>query len=149
MPSKERKIKVVMATLGLETHWRGAITVASMLQNQEMDVIYLGNAYPKEIIEVAIQEDADAVGISSLLGAHLTLGGELLQMAKQKGIKDAMVFIIGGVIPPSDVLKLKELGFSGIFGPGAREEEISGFIKNEVFAKSRKNMIMEDRNYDK
>ena len=136
MSSKERKIKVVMATLGLETHWRGAVTVAGMLQNQGMDVIYRGNAYPKEIIEVAIQEDADVIGVSSLLGAHLTLGGELLQMAKQNGIKDELVFIIGGVIPPHDVPKLKELGFDGIFGPGAREEEIGGFIRNVVTIKS-------------
>lgn len=137
MSSKERKIKVVIATMGLETHWRGAITVAGMLRNQEMEVIYLGNAYPKEIIEVAIQEDADVIGISSLLGAHLTLGGELLQMAKQNGIKDEFLFIIGGVIPPYDVPKLKELGFEGIFGPGAREEEIGGFVRNAVTAKSR------------
>jgi methylmalonyl-CoA mutase C-terminal domain/subunit len=135
MASKERKIKVVMATLGLETHWRGAVTVAGMLQNQGMDVIYLANAYPKEIIEVAIQEDAHVVGISSLLGAHLTLGGELLQMAKKKGITDELVFIIGGVIPPYDVPKLKELGFDGIFGPGAREKEIGNFIKNAITAK--------------
>jgi methylmalonyl-CoA mutase C-terminal domain/subunit len=106
-----------------------------MLQNQGMDVIYRGNAYPKEIIEVAIREDADVIGISSLLGAHLTLGGELLQRAKQKGIKEEMVFIIGGVIPPHDVPKLKELGFDGIFGPGAREEEIGGFVRNVVTAK--------------
>jgi methylmalonyl-CoA mutase C-terminal domain/subunit len=137
MSSKERKIKVVIATLGLETHWRGAITVAGMLRNQGMVVIYLGNAYPKEIVEVAIQEDADVVGISSLLGAHLTLGGELLQMATQNGIKDELVFIIGGVFPPYDVPKLKELGFDGIFGPGARGEEIGGFVRNAVTAKSR------------
>ena len=140
MSSKESKIKVVIATLGLETHWRGAITVAGMLRNQGMDVIYLGNAYPEEIIEVAIHEDADVVGISSLLGAHLTLGGELLQMAKQKGIKDELVFIVGGIFPPYDVPKLKELGFDGIFGPGAREEEIGGFVRNVVTAKSGKNV---------
>ena len=135
---EKRKIKVVIATLGLETHWRGAITVAGMLRNQGMDVVYLSNAYPKEIIEVAIREDADVIGISSLLGAHLTLGGELLQMAKQKGIKDEMVFIIGGVMPPHDVPKLKELGFEGIFGPGAREEEIAGFVRSMVTAKSKR-----------
>ncbi len=135
MSSKERRIKVVITTLGLETHWRGAITVAGMLQNQGMEVIYLGNAYPEEIIEAAIQEDVDVVGISSLSGSHLTLGGELLQIAKQKGIKDEMVFIIGGIFPPYDVSKLKELGFTGIFGPGTREEEINHFIRKGVTAK--------------
>jgi len=135
MLSKERKIKVVIATLGLETHWRGAITVAGMLRNLGMEVLYLGNAYPGEIIEAAIQEDADVVGVSTLSGAHLTLGGELLQIAKQKGIKDEMVFIIGGVFPPYDIPKLTELGFDGIFGPGTTGEEIYSFIRNAVTAK--------------
>lgn len=137
MSSKEIGIRVVIAILGLETHWRGAITVAGMLRNRGMEVIYIGNAYPEEIIEVAIQEDVDVVGISTLTGAHLTLGGELVQVAKHKGIKDETVLIIGGIFSPYDVPKLKELGFDGIFGPGAREEEISSFIRNAVTAKSK------------
>lgn len=137
MAGKEGNIKVVIATLGLDTHWRGAITVAGILRNQGMEVIYLGNAYPEEIIKVAIQEDADVVGISSLVGAHLTLGGELLKIARQKGIKDEMVFIIGGVFAPYDIPKLKKLGFDGIFGPGAGEEEIGGFVRRMVAVKSK------------
>ena len=135
MPFSERRIKVIIATLGLETHWRGAITVAGMLRNFGMEVVYFGNAYPEEIIETAIQEDVDVVGISTLSGTHLTLGGELLQKANQKGLKDEMAFIIGGVFPPYDIPKLKELGFDGIFGPGATGEEIYGFIRNVVTAK--------------
>jgi methylmalonyl-CoA mutase C-terminal domain/subunit len=137
MISKETKIKVVIANLGLETHWRGSITVATMLRNQGMEVVYLANAYPEEIIEAAIQEDADVVGISSLSGAHLTLGGELLEKAKLKSVKDEIVFIIGGVIPHYDVTKLKELGFDGIFGPGAREDEIGSFIRSVVTNKNK------------
>ena len=136
MSYKQRRIKVIMATLGLETHWRGAVTVAGMLRNQGMEVIYLGNAYPEEIVETAIEEDVDVVGISSLSGAHLTLGAELLEIAKQKGIKNEMVFIIGGVFPSRDISKLKELGFNGTFGPGAREEEIVAFVGNMVTIRS-------------
>ncbi|MBA7604221.1 hypothetical protein ES703_11340 [subsurface metagenome] len=135
MPSKERRIRVIMATLGLEPHWRGAVTVASILRDLGMEVIYISNAYPEEIIQAAIQEDVDVVGVSTLTGTHLTLGSELLQMAKQKSIKDKIVFIIGGIFPPHDVPKLHEVGFDGIFGPGARGEEIYSFIRNAVTAK--------------
>jgi methylmalonyl-CoA mutase C-terminal domain/subunit len=120
--------KVILATLGLETHWRGVITVACMLRNQGMEVVYLGNAYPEEIITAAIQEDVSVVGISVLSGAHLTLGSRLLEIAKQKNIKGRMLFLIGGVFPPSDIPKLIKLGFDGVFGPGTRGEEIGNFI---------------------
>lgn len=143
MPSKGKKIRVVIATLGLETHWRGAVTVAGMLRNQGMEVIYLGNAYPEEIIQVAIQEDVDVVGISSLSGAHLALGAQVLEIAKQKGItENEMVFIIGGVFPPCDIPKLKELGLDGIFGPGTSAQEICSFIINAVTVKGT-NKILE------
>jgi len=125
---KQRRIKVIIATLGLETHWRGAITVAGMLRNQGFEVIYLGNAYPEEIITAAVQEDVDVVGISTLSGAHLTLGGKLLKIAEGKNIKGRMLFLIGGVFPPSDVPKLKALGFDAVFGPGTKGEEITDFI---------------------
>ena len=130
MLNKERKIKIVITTLGLDPHWRGAITVSGMLRNQGMEVVYLGNAYPEEIIKVAILEDVDVVGISTLVGTHLTLGGELLQIAKQKDIKDKILFIIGGVFPPYDIPKLKELGFGGVFGPGTSGKEIFSFISS-------------------
>ena len=122
------RMKVVIATLGLETHWRGAVTIAGLLRSQGMEVIYLGNAYPEEVVEAAIQEDVDVVGISTLSGAHLTLGSEVLRIAKKRGIKDRMVFIIGGVFPPRDVPKLTRLGFDGTFGPGTTGEAIADFI---------------------
>lgn len=135
MPSKEKRIRVMIATLGLEPHWRGALTVARMLRDLGMEVIYIGNAYPEEIIQAAVQEDVDVVGASTLTGTHLTLGSELLQIAKQKSIKDRIVFIIGGIFPPYDMPKLQEVGFDGIFGPGARGEEIYDFVRNAVTAK--------------
>jgi methylmalonyl-CoA mutase C-terminal domain/subunit len=128
MSNETRRIKAIIATLGLETHWRGAVTVAGMLRNQGIEVIYLGNAYPEEVIEAAIQKDVDIVGISTLLGCHLSLGSEVLRIAKEKAVKDRMVFIVGGVFPPNDVPKLRQLGFDGIFGPGMTAEALADFI---------------------
>ena len=136
MSINDRKIKVLLAKLGLDVHSRGAIVVANMLRESGMELIYIGNAFPAEITEVAIQEGVDTVGISTLGGSHLTLGGELMELAKQKGICDSMVFIIGGVFPPYDVPKLKEIGFDGVFNPGATQEQISTFIREAVATKT-------------
>lgn len=132
MAIEEKKIRVMIAKLGLDVHWRGAIVVASMLRDSGMEVVYLGNAFPKEIVEAAIQEDADVVGISTLGGNHLTLGSELIELAKQAGIKEQVVFIIGGVFPPYDVPKLEALGFDAIFEPGATQAQISSFIRKAL-----------------
>jgi len=136
MSINDRKIKVLLAKLGLDVHSRGAIVVATMLRESGMELIYIGNAFPAEITEVAIQEGVDTVGISTLGGNHLTLGGELMELAKQKGICDSMVFIIGGVFPPYDVPKLKEIGFDEVFNPGATQEQISTFIREAVATKT-------------
>ena len=128
-------IKIVIATLGLEAHWRGAVTAAQMLREFGVEVVYIGNAFPEEIIEVAIQEDVSIVGVSSLSGGHLTLGSDLIYLARKKNIKDKVVFIIGGVFPPNDYNELMNLGFDGVFGPGATGEEIYNFIRKAVIAK--------------
>lgn len=118
------KVKVLLSKLGLDVHNRGLITVAKELRDSGMEVIYIGNSLPKEIINTAIQESVDVVGVSSLGGAHLTLGGELIEKAKEEGLKGSMGFVIGGVFPPEDAEKLKAMGFDGIFMPGATREEI-------------------------
>jgi len=128
-------IKIVIATLGLETHWRGAVTVAQMLREFGIEVVYIGNAFPEEIIEVAIQEDVSIVGVSSLSGGHLALGNDLISLARKKNVKDKVVFIIGGVFTPNDYNELMNLGFDGVFGPGATGEEIYNFIRKAVTAK--------------
>jgi methylmalonyl-CoA mutase C-terminal domain/subunit len=135
MSSEGKKIKVLLAKLGLEVHWRGVVTVAGMLRDAGMEVIYVGNAFPQQIAEAAIQEDVDVVGVSTLGGNHLPLGGELLEIARQRGIKDSLVFLIGGVFPPYDVPKLKELGFDAVFGPGTTQQEITDFIEKAVAAR--------------
>jgi len=132
MKKNNTKIKVLLSKLGLDVHNRGLITVAKMLRDAGMEVIYLGNALPDEIINIAIQEDADVIGVSSLGGAHLTLGKDLIDMATEKGLKDSMVFIIGGIFSIEDHQKLKEVGFDEVFTAGATQEEIVGAIQGLV-----------------
>jgi len=132
---QSNNIKIVIATLGLEAHWRGAITVAQMLREFGVEVVYIGNAFPKEIIEVAIQEDVSVVAVSSLSGGHLALGSDLIYLARKKNIKDKAVFIIGGVFPPNDYNELMNLGFDGVFGPGSTGEEIYNLIRKAVSTK--------------
>jgi len=126
------KIKVILSKLGLDVHNRGIITVAKELRDAGMEIVYIGNALPKEIIRVAIQEDVDVVGVSSLGGAHITLGLPLIKEAKLEGLKDKFVFLMGGVFPPADTVKLKEIGFDGVFTPGATKDEIVSSIKRLV-----------------
>lgn len=131
----EGKIKVLLSKLGLDVHNRGIITVARELRDAGMEVIYIGNSLPEEIIETAIQEDVDVVGVSSLGGAHLTLGSELVEEAKREGLKDRIVFVIGGVFSPTDAVKLQAVGFDGVFTPGATSEKIVSSIREFVSSK--------------
>jgi methylmalonyl-CoA mutase C-terminal domain/subunit len=131
------KIKVLLSKLGLDVHNRGLITVARQLRNAGMEVIYIGNALPKEIISAAIQEYVDVVGVSSLGGAHITLGTPLIEQAKREGVKDKVVFLMGGVFPPEDNVILKEIGFDEVFTPGATRDEIVSSIKKLVSSKKR------------
>ena len=135
MTAEERKIRVLLAQFSLETHSRGIITVAGMLRDSGMEVVYIGNNTPEQIIEAAVHEDVDVVGISSYCGGELALGEDLMETAKKRGVKDKMVFLLGGIFPPADVPKLKEIGFDGTFPPGATREVIVSFIKNAVATK--------------
>jgi methylmalonyl-CoA mutase C-terminal domain/subunit len=130
------QIKVLLSKLGLDVHNRGIITVAKELRDAGMEVIYIGNSLPKEIIRTAIQEGVDVIGVSSLGGAHLTLGIELIEEAKREGLKECMAFVMGGVFPPSDAEKLEEIGFNGTFMPGATREEIISSIRKIVSDKT-------------
>jgi methylmalonyl-CoA mutase C-terminal domain/subunit len=131
-------IKVLLSKLGLDVHNRGLITVAKELRDAGMEVIYIGNSLPKEIILTAIQEGVDVIGVSSLGGAHLTLGGELIEEAKKERLVESVAFVIGGVFSPSDAEKLKEIGFHGVFMPGATREEIVSSIRKIVSGKTRR-----------
>ena len=129
------KTKVLLAQFPLENHSRGIITVAGMLRDAGMEVILIGNDLPERIIETAVQEDADVVGISTYCGGELALSTDLIKAAEAKGIKDNTVFLLGGIFPPKNAQKLEELGFSGVFPPSARKEDIVACIEKSVAAK--------------
>jgi len=134
MVRQERKIKVLLAQFPLETHSRGIVTVAGMLRDAGMEVILFGNALPENIIRTAVQEYVDAVGISTYCGGELALGSDLMKAAEEAGIKDNTTFLLGGIFPPKDAPKLKEMGFSGTF-LSATKEEIVSCIENAVASK--------------
>ncbi len=113
----DRKLRVVMAKLGLDIHWRGVYLVSQFLKDAGMEVIYIGNKFPEQIVEAAIEEDADVVGLSTLVGNHLTLGPRVVDLLKEKGLDNVTVFM-GGVIPPNHIPLLKEKGIHEVYGPG-------------------------------
>ncbi len=128
----ENKIRVLVAKAGLDGHDRGAKVVAAALRDAGMEVIYTGlRQTPAMIVEAAIQEDVDAIGISVLSGAHMTIFPKILDTMKEKGAEDILLFG-GGIIPEQDIEKLKELGVGELFTPGAATTEIAGYLKNWV-----------------
>ncbi len=128
----ERRIRVLVGKIGLDGHDRGAIIVTQALRNAGMEVIYSGLKNTAEnLVEAAIQEDVDVIGISILSGAHLILVPKMINLLKEKDAGDIMV-LVGGVIPPADVPKLEEAGVKKIFIPGSEINEIVEFIKEEV-----------------
>ena len=130
--SMARKIRVVIAKPGLDGHDRGAKIIARALRDAGMEVIYTGlHQTPEQIVETAIQEDADAVGISILSGAHMTLVPRILEGLRENGVDDVLV-VVGGTIPREDVTALKEQGVAEIFTPGAPVAEIVEFLRANV-----------------
>ena len=127
-----RKIRVLIAKPGLDSHDRGAKVVARALRDAGMEVIYTGlRQTPEQIVETALQEDVDVIGLSILSGAHKALFPRIMELLKQKGLTDVMVFA-GGIIPEEDIPELKKLGIKGIFGPGTPTETIIQFTLENV-----------------
>jgi methylmalonyl-CoA mutase C-terminal domain/subunit len=133
---KEKIVKVLLAQFPLETHSRGIITVAGMLRDAGMEVILMGNALPEQIVETALQETVDVIGISTYCGGELALGDQVLKIAENRGIKDHTTFLIGGIFPPKDIPQLKEIGFDGVF-LSATKDEIVSCIQGRVAVKSK------------
>ncbi len=122
--SKGRRIKVLVAKLGLDGHDRGAKVVARALKDAGLEVIYTGiRQTPEQVVETAIQEDVDVIGVSILSGAHIPLMKKLMELLREKGLDDVPV-LLGGTIPIPDIPKLKELGIRNIFLPGTSLKEI-------------------------
>ena len=132
MPAADKKIRVVVAKPGLDGHDRGAKIIARALRDAGMEVIYTGlHQTPEQIVETVIQEDADAVGLSILSGAHMTLVPRVVDLLREQGAED-VVLTVGGTIPADDVPELKELGVSEVFTPGAPTDAIVDYIRGAV-----------------
>ncbi|MDE2481905.1 MAG: cobalamin B12-binding domain-containing protein [bacterium] len=126
-----RPLRIVVAKAGLDGHDRGAKVIARALRDAGMEVIYTGLFQtPEQIVQTAIQEDADGIGLSILSGAHMTLFPLVLEQLKAQGAGD-IVFFGGGTIPPEDAVELKQLGVKAIFTPGAPLQEIIDFVEAE------------------
>ncbi len=128
----QRRIRVVVAKPGLDGHDRGAKIIARALRDAGMEVIYTGlHQTPDQIVATVIQEDADAVGLSILSGAHMTLVPRIVELLEEQGVDD-VVLTLGGTIPADDIPELKKLGVSEIFTPGSSTQEIIDFIRGAV-----------------
>ena len=128
----DERIRVVIAKPGLDGHDRGAKIVARALRDAGMEVVYTGlHQTPEQIVETVVQEDADAVGLSVLSGAHMTLFARLAELMDERGIDDVVVFG-GGIIPDEDLPELERLGVAHIFTPGATTTEIVEWVRQHV-----------------
>jgi methylmalonyl-CoA mutase, C-terminal domain len=132
MAASNRKIRVVVAKPGLDGHDRGAKIIARTLRDAGMEVIYTGlHQTPEQIVETVLQEDADAVGLSILSGAHMTLVPRVIELLREQDAGDVLV-TVGGTIPNQDIPELKELGVAEVFTPGAPTQAIVDFIQGAV-----------------
>jgi methylmalonyl-CoA mutase C-terminal domain/subunit len=128
----QARIRVVVAKPGLDGHDRGAKVVARALRDAGMEVVYTGlHQTPEQIVETAIQEDADAIGLSVLSGAHMTLFRRVVELLAERDAADIVVFG-GGIIPPSDIAELEQLGVAKIFTPGATTGSIIEWVRTNV-----------------
>jgi methylmalonyl-CoA mutase, C-terminal domain len=127
-----RKIRVIIGKVGLDGHDRGAKVIASALRDAGIEVIYLGlRQTPESMIESAIQEDVDAIGVSILSGAHMTIFPKIKKLMDDQGLNDIILFG-GGIIPEKDIEELYKLGIGKLFTPGASTLEIVDYIKSKV-----------------
>jgi len=128
------RIRVVVAKPGLDGHDRGAKVVARALRDAGMEVIYTGlHQTPEQIVQTVIEEDADAVGLSVLSGAHMTLFARLMQLLEERGVTDVVVFG-GGIIPDADIPELEAMGVAKVFTPGASMDDIFQWVRSTLSA---------------
>ena len=127
-----QRIRVVVAKPGLDGHDRGAKVIARAFRDAGFEVIYTGlRQTPEQVVNAALQEDADVVGLSVLSGAHMTLCPRIMELMKKEGLDDVMV-VVGGIIPDQDITRLKEHGVAEVFQPGASTEEIIAYVRQNV-----------------
>jgi len=130
--SGKKKIRVVVAKPGLDSHDRGAKVIARAFRDAGMEVIYTGlRQTPEQIVETALQEDVDVIALSILSGAHMTLFPKVMELAEERRLDDVLVFA-GGIIPEEDIPALKKIGIVEVFGPGTNTDELIRFIRHNV-----------------
>jgi methylmalonyl-CoA mutase C-terminal domain/subunit len=128
----EKKIRVLMSKPGIDGHWRGGIVVSRALRDAGMELIFGGFQNVQQIVEAAIQEDVDVIGLSIHSGAHFAYTQQVIDLLKERGVLDNIMILVGGVIPAKDFSKLKEIGVANVYGPGSITSDIVEFIKTNV-----------------
>jgi len=128
----DRKIRVLMSKPGIDGHWRGGIVVSRAIRDAGMELIFGGFQNVKQIVEAAIQEDVDVIGLSIHSGAHFAYTQEVIDLLKERGVLDNIMILLGGVIPAKDFAKLKEMGVANVYGPGSIVSDIVNFIKTHI-----------------
>ncbi|MFX1323279.1 MAG: cobalamin B12-binding domain-containing protein [Promethearchaeota archaeon] len=128
----DKKIRVLMSKPGIDGHWRGGIVVSRAIRDAGMELIFGGFQNVQQIVEAAIQEDVDVIGLSIHSGAHFAYTQQLLDLLKERGVLDNITILLGGVIPAKDFAKLKEMGVANIYGPGSMTSDIVEFIQTHV-----------------
>lgn len=133
MMNVTRKIRILLAKPGLDGHDRGVKVVARALRDAGMEVIYTGlHKSSEQIVEAALQEDVDVIGLSSLSGAHMALFPRIMELLEQNEMIDDTLVIAGGIIPDIDIPELKKIGITGLFGPGTDTDEIADYINSNL-----------------
>lgn len=128
----EKKIRVLMSKPGIDGHWRGGIVVSRAIRDAGMELIFGGFQNVEEIVETAVQEDVDVIGLSIHSGAHFAYTQGVIDLLKERGLFGNIMILVGGVIPAQDFQKLKEMGVMNVYGPGSMTAEIVEFIKTNV-----------------
>ncbi len=126
------QIRVLMTKPGIDGHWRGGIVVSRALRDAGMELIFGGFQNVEQIVESAIQEDVDVIGLSIHSGAHFAYTQQIIDLLKKKGVLDKFLILVGGVIPAKDFSQLKEMGVANVYGPGSMVNSIVQFIQQNV-----------------
>ncbi|TKJ22134.1 MAG: methylmalonyl-CoA mutase [Promethearchaeota archaeon Loki_b32] len=128
----EKKIRVLMSKPGIDGHWRGGIVVSRAIRDAGMELIFGGFQNVEQIVESAIQEDVDVIGLSIHSGAHFAYTQQIIDLLKERGVLDNFMILLGGIVPAQDFSKLKEMGVANIYGPGSMTRDIIEFIRENV-----------------
>ena len=128
----DKKIRVLMSKPGIDGHWRGGIVVSRALRDAGMEIIFGGFQNVQQIVESAIHEDVDVIGLSIHSGAHFAYTQQVIDLLKEKGVLGDFMILVGGIIPAKDFAKMREMGVANVYGPGSMTQDIVDFIKENI-----------------